>query len=81
MYSFGQILANLFELDLMAARDNLVDRELFYLAMKCREINPDDRMLPFEALCYLKEVMSLFLQESMPMEEEKFGSSSASQPH
>lgn len=35
--------------------------------MKCREANPEDRMLPFEALCYLKEVIRLSSLEGNPM--------------
>ncbi len=51
-------------------KDGLVERELLYLAMKCREVNPDDRLLPMEALCFLREVISLFVQEEAPAEDE-----------
>jgi hypothetical protein len=54
-------------------KDGLVDRELLYLAMKCREVNPDDRLLPMEALCFFREVISLFAQE------EEGGTSESSQ--
>jgi hypothetical protein len=68
IYSFGQMLFNLFLLE--QAKDALVERELLFLASKCREVNPDDRLRPIEALCFLREVIALFTQENCLQEGE-----------
>lgn len=42
----------------------MVFRELTFLAQKCQEINPEDRIYPVEALCYLEEIIKLFYHEN-----------------
>lgn len=42
----------------------MVIRELTFLAQKCQEINPQDRIYPIEALCYLEEIIKLYYSQN-----------------